>query len=217
MLDRLADLYSPFVTRIVVVASPVTRDPIGDWARARGAAVVEQSAPTGMLDAILLATETVESQRPDTVWITWADQVGLLRATLERLARAEVQEPPPAMILPTVLRADPYIHFVRDEKGRIAGLLQRREGDRMPAEGEGDLGVFALRRETFVRDLAAFAHGATAGAGTGERNFLPFVPWLAQRHTVATIPCSDPMEAVGVNTPEDLRAVEAWLQSRSGV
>lgn len=215
MLDRLADLYAPFVTRIVVIVSPGGRGPIGDWAGGRGAAIVEQASPTGMLDAILLATATIEAQRPDTVWITWADQVGVLRATLARLAREEEEGLPSGMILPTVRRLDPYIHFVRDRHGRIAGLLQRREGDVMPVEGEGDIGVFALRRDTFLRDLPAFARDATAGAATGERNFLPFIPWLARRSPVATIPCSDAMEAIGVNTPEQLRAVEAWLQSRS--
>jgi len=53
------------------------------------------------------------------------------------------------------------------------------------------------------------------GTTTGERNFLPFVPWLAQRRLVATFPCTDPMEAVGINTPDELRQVEAWLRSRT--
>ena len=52
------------------------------------------------------------------------------------------------------------------------------------------------------------------GRGTGERNFLPFIPWLAGRKPVVTFPCTDPMEALGINTPEDLQQVEAWLRSR---
>ena len=53
------------------------------------------------------------------------------------------------------------------------------------------------------------------GAGAGERNFLPFIPWVAQRRPVI-IPSEDPEEAIGVNTPEELRAVEAYLQRRDG-
>ena len=215
MLDRIAYLHAPFVDHVVVIASPDSRGAIDEWARARDAIVAEQASPTGMLDAILLAAPAIARHMPDLVWITWVDQVGVLPATLKRMVEAERLSPEPAMIVPTVWRADPYIHFTRDSGGRIAGLLQRREGDAMPAEGEGDVGVFALTRETFQRDLQHFAQSTTSGAGTGERNFLPFIPWLAQRgHLVATIPCTDRMEAVGINTPEDLRTVEAWLQQR---
>lgn len=215
MLDRLADLYASFVDHVVVIANPASSAAIAGWASRRDASVAEQPAPTGMLDAILLAGPAIASRRPDRIWITWADQVGVMSATLQRLAAAEHQRPAPAMIVPTARRADPYIHFTRDSDGRIAGLLQRREGDAMPAEGEGDIGLFAVTRATFEDDLAAFAREAVEGAGTGERNFLPFIPWLAQRSSVATIPCTDPREAIGINTPEDLRVVEAWLQTRS--
>ena len=84
----------------------------------------------------------------------------------------------------------------------------------MPARGESDMGVFAMTRETYEIDLPAYASGTTLGDATGERNFVPFVPWLAARKTVVTIPCTDPMEAVGVNTREDLATVEAWLRAR---
>ena len=52
------------------------------------------------------------------------------------------------------------------------------------------------------------------GRGTGERNFVPFVPWLAQRAEVVTFPCTDEREAVGINTPEELRMMEAWIGAR---
>jgi bifunctional N-acetylglucosamine-1-phosphate-uridyltransferase/glucosamine-1-phosphate-acetyltransferase GlmU-like protein len=216
MLDHLADLYMPFVTGIVVIANPESRSAIAAWARARDAVVGEQRTPTGMLDAILLAAPAVQARQPDSVWITWADQIAVLPATLRRLADAEERQSA-AMVVPTARRADPYIHFTRSGDGRIDGVLQRREGDPMPPEGEGDIGLFALRCDTFERDLPEFARHAPSGSRTGERNFLPFIPWLAQRRTVATIACTERMEAIGINTPEDLRTVEAWLQSRSCV
>ena len=76
------------------------------------------------------------------------------------------------------------------------------------------MGLFAMTRETFEVDLADYARDVPTGRATGERNFVPFVPWLAQRKPVVTFPCTDPMEAIGVNTPEDLRVVEAWLRDR---
>jgi hypothetical protein len=168
-----------------------------------------------MLDAILMAAPFVHESDCREVWITWSDQVGVLPQTVERLAQAMAAPERPALALPTVARRDPYIHFDRDAAGRICRLLQRREGDVMPADGESDMGLFAMTRDTFERDLPDYARDVTAGQGTGERNFLPFVPWLAQRRTVASFPCTDPMESIGINTPDELRQVEAWLRSRT--
>ena len=82
----------------------------------------------------------------------------------------------------------------------------------MPTDGESDMGLFALTRDVFENDLQRYSRHAAIGGGTGERNFLPFIPWFASRARVATFPCTDPMEALGVNTPEDLRIMEAWLR-----
>jgi len=118
-------------------------------------------------------------------------------------------------VLPTATRRQPYIHFERDASGRIVRLLQLREGDAMPVEGESDLGLFALTRETVDTDLAEYAREASPGGATGERNFLPFVPWLSRRRTVVTFPCTNPFEAVGINTPAERDEVAAWLRSRA--
>jgi bifunctional N-acetylglucosamine-1-phosphate-uridyltransferase/glucosamine-1-phosphate-acetyltransferase GlmU-like protein len=116
--------------------------------------------------------------------------------------------------MPTVTKADPYIHLERDSSGRISRVLHRREGDTMPAIGESDMGLFALSAEACFHLLPQFAAEVETGTGTGERNFLPFIPWVAQRRPVITFPSEHPEEAIGVNTPEELRAVEAYLKRR---
>src|SRR6266545_4141881 len=63
-------------------------------------------------------------------------------------------------------------------------------------------------------ELPDYARNVERGRGTGERNFLPFIPWLAQRARVATFPCTDPREAIGINTPEELRRMEEWMVTR---
>ena len=214
MLLHLIELYRPFVQRVVVIAHPAWTAAVRACAGDAAVDVAEQPSPTGMLDAILLAAPAVQAHAPDHVWITWADQIAVLPETVRRLVDCESAASAPDVVVPTVRRADPYIHFERDTAGRIAGLRQRREGDVMPAEGESDIGVFAMTRPIFDGDLQAFAAAARADAGTGERNFLPFIPWVAQRRIVATFPCGDPMESVGINTPEDLLAVETWLRTR---
>lgn len=215
MLDHLAALYAPLVEETVVVANPAFAAEIVEWGRRSGrVSVTTQPSPTGMLDAILLAAPIVRRSRADEIWITWSDQVGVLPQTVERLSAVMAAAPPPALALPIVGRRQPYIHFERDAGGRISRLLQRREGDTMPDEGESDMGLFAMTREIFEVDLAVYARAAPRGPATNERNFVPFVPWLAQQKSVVTFPCTDAMEAIGINTPDELRQVEAWLRAR---
>ena len=55
----------------------------------------------------------------------------------------------------------------------------------------------------------------TAGAQTGEANFLPFLPHLARNGwTLRRTHVDDPNEARGINTPEDLDFFRA-LYSRA--
>jgi bifunctional UDP-N-acetylglucosamine pyrophosphorylase / glucosamine-1-phosphate N-acetyltransferase len=224
MIDRLLALFAGVVDGAVVVVHPSfeldVRQHLGESARGGldGAAVpvttVVQPRPTGMLDAILLAEPTVRGVDAAEVWITWCDQVAIHPATIRRLAEVTAAHPDAALVMPTVTRRTPYIHLQRDGTGRIVEILHRREGDAMPEVGESDMGLFALPRSSFTELLPRYAREVAVGTTTGERNFLPFVAWASEGHEVVTFPAVDEMEAVGVNTPEELRIVESYLAAR---
>lgn len=220
MVDYILDRYRELAELVVLVVHPDFADQvirhIEDSRRERGSIVVfRQEKPTGMLDAILIPRLLVADRQPAEVWITWCDQVAVSEGTVFRLAEAMATAPEPTLAFPTVTAATPYIHFARDRAGRIVRVLQRREGDLMPADGEGDIGLFALSRHAYLDLLPDFARSVTSGAGTGERNFLPFIPWLASRAPVRTIPATEAIEAVGINTPEDLKLVSDYLAKPS--
>jgi bifunctional UDP-N-acetylglucosamine pyrophosphorylase/glucosamine-1-phosphate N-acetyltransferase len=213
MLGRLLELYGPFVQQVAVVVRPEAVDqvrPLLDGCRIP-ASVVIQASPTGMLDAILLARECVTAATPDRVWITWCDQVAVHRETLERLVAIESEVVAPALVMPTHVSRNPYIHFARGLDRRITRVLHRREGDDMPSTGESDIGVFSLSGRVYLEELVRYDAEAESGAATHERNFLPFIPWLARDADVVTFPCTAPIEAVGINTPAELACVERWL------
>jgi CTP:molybdopterin cytidylyltransferase MocA len=213
MLAWLLDLYSRWTVATVVVAHPTACDAMRALVDAAGtpAAVVTQDEPTGMLDAVRIGCDAARTWSPDRVWITWCDQIAVRPATLERLAGIEAGTD---LALPVVVRDAPYIHFDRDAASRIVGVRQRREGQPMPVRGESDMGVFSLSADAAFARLTVFAQTARPDGSTGERNFLPFIPWLASTSPVATIEATDPIEAIGINTPAELADVEAWLASR---
>jgi bifunctional N-acetylglucosamine-1-phosphate-uridyltransferase/glucosamine-1-phosphate-acetyltransferase GlmU-like protein len=215
MLDRLLDLYRASVGRVVVVVHPGFASDVERHLQARGAGqsaeCAVQPSPTGMLDAILLGMPAVEREAPSSIWVTWCDQVAVHPKTIDRLAERTAPQHD-ALVLPTVIRPEPYIHLERETSGRIVRVLHRREGDAMPAVGESDMGVFAMSPSAYRELLPAYAREVEIGQATGERNFLPFIPWVAARASVSTFPSEDPMEAVGINTPEELHLVERYLR-----
>ena len=217
MLGHLLDLYAPWVDHVVVVVAPAALPMFRRFLDSTSvpADCVIQPAPTGMLPAILCALPIVSEREPDYVWITWCDQVAISTATVRCLAEETTQHPDVALVLPTARQSPPYIHLARDSQGRIVRILQRREGDAMPDEGESDAGLFALRGDAYREDLVAYDRSLPPSAGgTGERNFLPFIPWLAARRPVRTIAVGRAEEAVGLNTPEDLQILETYLRGR---
>jgi bifunctional N-acetylglucosamine-1-phosphate-uridyltransferase/glucosamine-1-phosphate-acetyltransferase GlmU-like protein len=217
MLLRLLELFSPFVERAVVVVHPSFAAAVRS--RAAAAAVplelAEQAEPTGMLDAILAAAPAARVQETERVWIAWCDQIALRRQTLEALSAAEAPAvSPPGLLVPTARVRTPYIHLRRDAAGRVTEVLQRREGDVLPEDGENDVGLFSLSRDAYATQLPLHARQAAVGRRTGERNFLPFLSWMAARGGLGTLPVALPIEALGVNTPADLARVEAELAAR---
>ena len=217
MIDWLIDLYRAHVSRIVLVVSPAGEDAARRRAESNALPIgIEiQQEPTGMLDAILRAKGTVAESGAHRVWITWCDQVAIHPDTVARLAELSDTHADAAIVMPVAFRHTPYIHFERDGHSRIVRVLQRREGDDMPELGEGDMGLFSVSRLAYLEDLPVYARSVEPGTATKERNFLPFIPWVASGQDVVVFPCIDEMEAVGINTPEDRLVVEAYLSCRS--
>jgi len=211
MLNYLFDLYAPVVSRFVLVLHPTTVERVERHCAALRLPVEfdVQVSPTGMLDAILIPRHRVERYQPDQVWITWCDQIGVHPRTVRRLAETAGEA---ELAMPTTVKTEPYIHFERDHQGRVNGLRQRREGDRMPERGEGDLGLFSLSRRAYLEMLPRFSENAVVGGATRERNFLPFIPWLSEQGaSVNTFPAQAEMESVGVNTKADLKLIAEYL------
>jgi bifunctional UDP-N-acetylglucosamine pyrophosphorylase/glucosamine-1-phosphate N-acetyltransferase len=218
MVDYLFDRYARSVSRFVLVVQPAfeqaVRTHVERVAPAFDVRYSTQEQATGMLDAILLAANAAHQGPVDRVWITWCDQIGVHPETIATLSRMSREQPDAPAILPTARQASPYIHLDRDGDGRIVAIRQRREGDDMPPVGESDMGLFSLSRDAYDHLLPEFGREASRAAATQERNFLPFLPWLARRgHAVLTFPSTNELEAIGVNTADDRQRLEAYLRA----
>ena len=218
MIDHLLDLYATLAERGGDRRPPRAEAlvPRAPWRPGRRSS--SSRKPTGMLDAILLAHLESSAIGPVACWMTWCDQVAIRpndAGPASRRRRADRRRR--RSCCRRAVRPDPYIHFARDASGRIARVLHRREGDAMPDVGESMPACSTCRCAAYL-ELAAGVRAAPAvGAGTGERNFLPFVAWVAARGPVVTVPCTEPRRGVGINTPEELARVEALPSRRASI
>lgn len=217
MIDHLFDRYRHAVRRFVLVVHPSfesdVRRHVEQIAPSLDVDYAMQPHPTGMLDAILLASDAAKKRSAHRVWITWCDQIGVHPDTIATLARMSEEHSDVPAIFPTARQAAPYIHLDRDANGHITAIRQRREGDAMPPIGESDMGLFSLSPDAYFHLLPRFGGEAMNATATRERNFLPFMPWLVQQgRSVLTFPSTNEMEAIGINTPDDRRRLEEYLR-----
>ncbi|MEO8678278.1 MAG: NTP transferase domain-containing protein [Vicinamibacterales bacterium] len=215
ILEWLLDFLAPSCSRIVIVLSPGGKElvePELERLIPGRFEIVIQDVPLGMGDAVQVALPAVHTPR---VALVWGDQVALRRAAVDACLRLHAGRLQPALTCPTVFRAHPYVHFERDASGRISGLRQAREGDRMPASGESDTGFFCCQTATLRELLASTeADPGQRGRATREFNFLPVIPVAARLGlTVLTPHLMTVEETVGINSAADATIVESYLQS----
>jgi bifunctional UDP-N-acetylglucosamine pyrophosphorylase/glucosamine-1-phosphate N-acetyltransferase len=211
ILKRLIELLEPVCAEFVFVLSPDGAALVGPEIRRlvgeRGRVAIQQS-PRGMGDAV---ASGLTELRTDHMAIVWGDQVALKRASLEFSMRLLEGPLRPEAVCPTLVRKAPYIHFERDACGKITRVLQQREGDVLPAEGESDSGVFFFRRNALRGYMEVLKQDRrSTGARTGEFNFLPIFPLVdsvPERLVTARIMSEE--ESVGVNSPADAAYLEA--------
>jgi len=214
-LNWIYDALGNLVEKFCLVVSPAHKELIGEYIRADGLAIElgVQEEPTGMADAILCAEPLVAADAPRCDYlIVWGDQVTVARQTvLMCLLHHQCSPSGPVFTFPTCRVKRPYIHFRRDSRGAIDGLLQQREGDLMPEEGETDCGVFIIRGSHLFDGLKSFKKESGAGRKTGEFNFLPYILDLARKgYGVDALPIADVKETRGINSLADVDHILEW-------
>jgi bifunctional N-acetylglucosamine-1-phosphate-uridyltransferase/glucosamine-1-phosphate-acetyltransferase GlmU-like protein len=214
IVEWLLDFLLPNCASIVFVLSPQGRAEVElELSRLIPGRyrIAIQEVPTGMGDAVELGLAGVDTTH---VAIVWGDQVALRRSSVDACLRIHAGPLNPDLTCPTVMRREPYIHLERDREGGISGLLQKREGDRMPPEGESDTGFFCFRTARLRELLARLRESSGHGNATGEFNFLPIIPLTAREGVVVTPRLMTLEETVGINSQEDAALLEPLLLKR---
>lgn len=215
MIHWIIDLFKPYCGRFVFVLSPAHRSMIekslNEILPRDSFDVVLQEEPKGMADAVLKAKEKVKSRY---AMVAWSDQITLRSQTISACLRAYMSQKYAKLVLPTVVKSDPYIHLRRDKGDRIIEVLQAREGEISFPEGENDCGLFLFDSAKLFSVLEEGRNEIVAmGNRTQEFNLLPLIPRFDEgaNHTIS-VRTALVEETLGVNTPQEaLRAEEILL------
>jgi bifunctional UDP-N-acetylglucosamine pyrophosphorylase/glucosamine-1-phosphate N-acetyltransferase len=214
---HLRDSLIPCADRIHVVVSPASRDAIQSVIAAGSdpgrISLGVQPQPLGMGDAIFGAFDAWRNFA--RLLVVWGDQAGLSIETLRRLIALHESGRGPRCTLPVVELEQPYVQYVFRDRA-LTEIRQRREGAAVDELGFSDVGVFLLETDGLLEAWFQYLEVAAAGLVTGEVNFLPFLVYLSQRArwTFDTVLVADPVEARGINTPDDLRFFQERFVTR---
>ena len=176
--------------------------------------IVIQDHPTGMADAILLTECEVKT---DYSLIIWGDQATTRISTLRKCAYSHTSKISYSLTMPTLVKVDPYINFIRDEKGKIIAVQQKRENEILEEKkGENDCGIFLFTNKFLFKILKDQRKNKSSyGKVTKEYNLLQVIPKF--EHCAAginTLTVTDASETLGINTVEDAALVERTLIGR---
>jgi bifunctional UDP-N-acetylglucosamine pyrophosphorylase/glucosamine-1-phosphate N-acetyltransferase len=194
------------VERVVVVASPDTRDLFDD------VEVAVQERPLGTGDAVRAARAALDGSAGDVLVLN-GDVPALTPATLQALVEVHRDAAAAATVVsfePADARA--YGRIVRDGDGRLARIVEA--ADATPAElalGEVNSGIYAFRGDRLWPVLERLEpHNAQ-----GELYVTDALGLLVSDGEPCAVHLApDPVEVEGINTRAELAAVVAALRDR---
>jgi bifunctional UDP-N-acetylglucosamine pyrophosphorylase / glucosamine-1-phosphate N-acetyltransferase len=169
--------------------------------------VAVQAQPTGMADAVLAASPLVLGHpSAETLVVLWGDQMGIARETIERALAVHARHPQsPAVTIPLATVDSPYVHYEFSGSGRLARVLQRREGETLPPTGLADCGCFVVSTRTVFPILRRLAtSNLLVGRLSREQNFLQALPYIARDVPVVGVLGASLVDTIGLNSAADL-------------
>ena len=216
MIDYIIRRYKPVIDRFILVINPLDESAVRSHLELKDIefSLCFQHHPTGMLDALLQSYNDCKISKATRIWISWCDQIGISKHTVSGIiSQLDALDYNSGMVLPVVEKEQPYIHFMRNKNNKIIRVLQQREGDKMPDVGENDCGLFAMTADVFLNELKTYSETIIKGDGTGERNFLPFIPWYHANGNIRSFRVENHLESIGVNDQSDLNTILDSLES----
>ncbi|MGC4003513.1 MAG: NTP transferase domain-containing protein [Pirellulales bacterium] len=214
MIDYVVDtLRDAGASRTVVVVGYRADDVRRTLASRPNVEFAEQREQLGTGHAVMMCRDALAASPDAAVLVVAGDSPMLRAASIVKLASEFRHDD--AALLGTAHRADPFGlgRIVRDASGAFSGIVE--EKDATPEQKritEVNLSCYLFR----CRDLLTALDGLS-DANAQKEYYLTDVPAIMKRagKTIRALPVLQPSEALSINTPDELRAVEIELTRQS--
>lgn len=173
---------------------------------------VEQSPQLGTGHAVMCARSAFQDGDGPIV-VTCGDMPLLRSESFRAVCATREAEDAACALLTTRIRPESrFGRIVRDPDGRVRGIVEYKDAtEQQRAIDEGNTGVMCFRADALWSALDA----VTNDNAQGEYYLTDVIGiLLARGERVTACVCEDMDEALGVNTPDDLRRVEEVLKER---
>jgi bifunctional N-acetylglucosamine-1-phosphate-uridyltransferase/glucosamine-1-phosphate-acetyltransferase GlmU-like protein len=209
-LFYVLDAISPNVDALVLVVAPGKEqlfiDALIQYGWQKSYSIVVQDLPQGSADAVQTGLQPLD--RRSIAVVAWADQVGLSATTVQEVVGV-ANDASHRLALPLVQVERPYVWFEGNEDSLT--VKRQRDGDIAPQYGFNDVGCFGFQVETGMDAINALSRQDNQGR---EVDFVYALPLMAAKSGWTQINVEDPIEAIGINTPEELVRAAKEFEAR---
>ncbi len=198
-----------FSKKIIVVTRPQFKDFIIDESKSKrvNVEVLTVDETQGTADTIFAAKNHVSLD--DNFLIIWSDQVGLKKESISK-AISSYYDSDADLLIPTILKSDPYIHLERDLDSKIISVRRKRTGDLLPTYGENDSGIFIIKGRLLFDSIKDMRSKYLENSNNSEFDFLSIIPYLSSKgFKVVTVPIITENETIGLNTLDEAKFHES--------
>ena len=180
---------------------------------------VEQSPQLGTGHAVMCArslfldTKWPQELAGSPVIVTCGDMPLLTPESFRAVAQLREREDAACCVLTVAIPPESsFGRIIRGADGSVERIVECKDATpEQKAVLEGNTGVYCFREDALWSALDKVKNNNSQG----EYYLTDVVPiLLAAGEKVVAIPCAEPSEALGVNTPADLAQVEAVLRGR---
>lgn len=153
----------------------------------------------GTLGAVEAGLRKVKA---NCVFIAWGDHIGISEEMIKKMKVNMENNQDKSLILPTVMRSNPYINFKRLEN-KIVEFQELKKLKTKITYGENDCGCFLFNTVSILNSIENFK--LTNSDRAGEINFLEVIPFLErEKEGILTQVESNLQLTMGINSIEDV-------------
>lgn len=207
ILIHLLSLFSSFSSSSSVVVSPKGKNQIHECLQKSNLHphLLTQSSPKGMGDAVLQFIHSPDFNSTKNLILVWGDIPFIQAETVSEMIRIhEIHEND--FTFPTRIVDSAYTYVLRDEKNRLAEVIETRElGIGKPSYGERDIGLFVFKKDLVINMLKMELQ-SKYGQESGEHGFLYIIKELIIRGAkVEALPIATEKDLISLNYIEDIQ------------